>query len=87
VAKRDDLLRAFGCLIRDHRQEQDRTQAEVAEILGITQPSYSAYETGDALPTVPILLALLRELDIPLSAVMALLPDHDGEPGGGEVAA
>lgn len=78
----------FGELIRRHRLTLDRTQAEVAGGIGVTQPSYSAYECGEALPTVPVLLALLRELAVPLSEVMALLP-HDDEPNGDhdEVAA
>lgn len=64
-----------------------KTQSEIAAAVPVTQSSYSAYECGDALPTVPVLLALLRILEIPLSAVQALLPDDDDEPNGAERAA
>jgi transcriptional regulator with XRE-family HTH domain len=83
VAVRRDLLLKFGQLIREHRLEQERTQQDVAERLGISQPSYSAYETGLAFPTVPILLGLLRELEISLAALLGLLHDNDD----GEAAA
>lgn len=87
MAVRRDLLLKFGQLIRQHRLEADLTQQDLAERLGITQPSYSAYETGVALPTTPVLLTLIRELSIPLTAVLALLPDDDDEPDGEERAA
>lgn len=32
--------------IRDTREDQDKTQAEVAAYLGITQTQYSRYERG-----------------------------------------
>lgn len=85
MAVRDDLLARFGALLRTQRG--GRTQWDVARSVGITQPSYSAYETGETLPTVPVLLALIRELRIPLGKVMALLPDNDDEPSGDRKAA
>lgn len=81
VAIRPDLLSELGQLFRRHRLLHKKIQIEVAGAVGISQPSYSAYECGDALPTVPVFLALLQELDIPLSEVMALLPKDD-EPNG-----
>lgn len=85
---RDNLLSRFGALIRDRRMSLDRTQVEVASRIGVSQPSYSAYETGLALPTVPVLLRLISELNISPAEVMALLPDDDHEPNGDrEVAA
>jgi transcriptional regulator with XRE-family HTH domain len=85
---RRDLLLKFGSLVRQYRLELDRTQQDLAATLGIAQSSYSAYETGLAFPTVPILLMLLRELEIPLADLVALVSDDD-EPNGDhdEVAA
>lgn len=85
MAKRDGVLERFGILLRTHRG--GRTQWDIARRVGVTQASYSAYETGDALPTVPVFLALLRELRIPLGKAMALLPDDDDEPDGARAAA
>jgi transcriptional regulator with XRE-family HTH domain len=85
VAKGRDALSDFGRLIRKRRTAAGRTQTNVAAALGITQASYSAYETGDALPSVPVLLTLLRELGITLEELWVLL-DPDGEPNGAAVA-
>lgn len=79
MANRRDLLEQFGQLIRIHRLHDGRTQEELAAAIGISQPSLSAYECGTALPTMRSLLGLVRELDLDLSALIALLPDDNGE--------
>ena len=44
--------------IRDLREDNDHTQKEIAELLHVSQATYSRYETGD--------------LDIPHSALQTL---------------
>jgi transcriptional regulator with XRE-family HTH domain len=51
---------------RFHRQ---MTQRDLARILGIAQPSISAWELGKTYPSPPILLLLARVLDLDLRTV------------------
>lgn len=84
---REDLPLNFGRLVRQHRLEQVLTQQDLAGYLGIAQSSYSAYETGIAFPTFPILIKLLQRLEIQLPELVALVSHDDDEPNGAERAA
>lgn len=77
------LLVRFGKLMRAKRLAIDLRQDELAEAIGVSQASYSAYERGGAFPTLPNLLLLMRELGITTTDLLALLED----PNGDEVAA
>lgn len=44
--------------IRDPREDHDLTQAEMAELLGVKQTTYSKYELGKILVPVDILIRL-----------------------------
>ena len=59
---RTDDLNAGGAVyfprLRDLRQDADKTQREIAAILGIDQRVYSNYETGKREIPVPCLMAL-----------------------------
>lgn len=46
--------------IRDVREDCDLTQVEVANILHVTQPCYSKYESGDNDIPTTILIQLAR---------------------------
>jgi transcriptional regulator with XRE-family HTH domain len=48
----------IGQRIRQVRKRLHYTQKEFAKLLGLTAASISAYETGDALPSVDVLLRL-----------------------------
>ncbi|PLX47443.1 MAG: transcriptional regulator [Desulfobulbaceae bacterium] len=52
--------------IRQLRQEQHWTQAELAERLGIHQKQVSAYERGVNLPSTDILIRLAEAFDVTL---------------------
>ena len=42
--------------IRDLREDRDLNQTQVAKILGMSQPGYSKYETGENdIPTVALI--------------------------------
>lgn len=55
----------LGPAIRDARQKKNMSQGALAEALGVTQPSVSAWEAGRSLPTIPLLyrLAEVTETD------------------------
>lgn len=44
--------------IRDLREDSDKTQREIAEIIGMSQTGYSKYETGENDIPTEILLCL-----------------------------
>ena len=44
--------------IRDLREDNDLTQAQVAEFLGVKQTTYSKYELGKILVPIDILIQL-----------------------------
>ena len=46
--------------IRDMREDRDLTQTQVAEILHMSQPGYSKYESGDNDIPTAILIQLAR---------------------------
>lgn len=46
--------------IRDLREDSDLTQAQVAQILGCYQQTYSLYELGQQLIPPDVLIALAR---------------------------
>lgn len=40
------MITTYYKRLRDLREDNDYTQAEIAEILNISQPQYNRYETG-----------------------------------------
>lgn len=48
------------------RKEQDRTQQEVAEALGISQKTYCNYEKGNRKPDIETLIALADYFRVPI---------------------
>lgn len=39
-------MKNYNDILRELREDKDKTQAEIAEILNITRPQYNLYETG-----------------------------------------
>lgn len=39
-------MKNYNDILRELREDRDKTQAEIAEILNITRPQYNLYETG-----------------------------------------
>lgn len=46
--------------IRDLREDNDKTQKEIASMLGMSQTGYSKYETGENDIPTPILIKLAK---------------------------
>lgn len=63
---------ALGGRIARVRKEQDITQAQLAELVGVTQQTINSYETGRRRVPVSLLPAIAKRLGV---AVEALLND------------
>ncbi|MEG0276460.1 MAG: helix-turn-helix transcriptional regulator [Coprobacillus sp.] len=52
--------------LRDLREDRDMTQSDIAKMLGVTQTTYSRYESGVLNPPIDVLkeLALYYETSI-----------------------
>jgi transcriptional regulator with XRE-family HTH domain len=67
------LRRALGALIQKQRRYRGLTQAELAEIVGISYRTIRAYEQGELLPSLSILLRFADACDMPFSAYISPL--------------
>lgn len=70
----------LGELIRARRLEEGYSQEQLAALLGGTQPSVSAWERGDAIPSLKAMVGLARVLGIRMHEIAKLLDgNNDGE--------
>lgn len=68
---------AFGSALADALAVRDLTQREIAERIGTSQPSVSAWMKGDAEPASAMVFRLEEELELPpgrLSVLLGYLP-------------
>ena len=77
--KRAVMKQRIGLLVREARARRCISQEELAGRVHIAVQSLSRIERGRALPSVPTLAALARELDVP---VRIFFGDADAERGG-----
>ena len=56
--------------IRALREDQDLTQKEIAQILGMSQTGYSKYETGENDVPTSILIRLSRLYDVSIDYLL-----------------
>lgn len=66
-----------GALLRSARVRSGLSQRAFADLIGIAQPTLSAYETGRRQPTLPTLLGLLRRAGFDLRLEVVEHDDHD----------
>ena len=59
----DTLKRKIGTRLRQAREDKGLTQEEVADLLGLTDVGYGAYERGQRLIPVDFLIKLTGILD------------------------
>ena len=57
-------MKAFQKNLVEQRKLNHLTQRQVAEYLGISQPSYIRYENGKSEPTIPNLIKLADLFDV-----------------------
>ena len=58
--------------LKDLREDKDLTQAEVAEILKISQRAYSGYETGSRMIPYTALIRLAQFYDTSIDYIVEL---------------
>lgn len=66
-----------GALLVSARGQLGLSQTAFAELLGIAQPTLSAYESGHRQPTLPMLLRLLARAGLDLRMELAEQDRHD----------
>lgn len=69
--------RLAGSLLQLARTRLALSQTAFADLLGIAQPTLSAYESGRRQPTLPTLLRLLARAGLELRLELADLDNHD----------
>lgn len=73
------LSERLGVLIRERREIERLSQAKLADLLGVSQPTVSAWERGECIPTLRAILGLASVLGIRMHELAALLHDPNGE--------
>lgn len=68
------MLEYFGARLRTIRKEKNKTQSEVATLLGVSEQAVSKWETGECLPDVYNLKMLAKLLHV---SVDTLLEDEE----------
>ena len=66
-----------GALLRSARLRLGLSQTAFADVLGIAQPTLSAYESGRRQPTLPTLLRMLNRAGLELRLELVERDDHD----------
>lgn len=66
-----------GSLLRSARNRLALSQTAFADLVGIAQPTLSAYESGRRQPTVPTLLRMLERAGLELRLEVTERDDHD----------
>lgn len=69
--------RVSGSLLQLARTRLGLSQTAFADLLGIAQPTLSAYESGRRQPTLPTLLRLLARAGLDLRLELTDLDSHD----------
>ena len=69
--------RVAGSLLQSSRLRLGLSQTAFADLLGIAQPTLSAYESGRRQPTLPTLLRMLARAGLELRFEVTELDDHD----------
>lgn len=59
--------------LRDLRVQRGLTQAQLAELAGVSQPSLSQYERGDILPSLESARRVAQALGVSVEAMMDAL--------------
>ncbi len=66
-----------GALLRSARVRSGLSQRAFADLIGVAQPTLSAYESGRRQPTLPMLLGLLNKAGFDLRLEVVERDNHD----------
>ena len=69
--------RVSGSLLRSARLRLGLSQTAFADLIGVAQPTLSAYESGRRQPTIPTLLRILARAGLDLRMALTERDDHD----------
>ncbi len=58
-------MKEINLRLREIRRSRNLSQEELAEKLGVSRQAIIALEQGSSLPSLPVLLAIMRVLDLP----------------------
>lgn len=64
-------MNSFGDFLYELRKEKGLTQAELAQILGVTNKAVSKWETGEAMPETSLLLPISRIFDVTVDELLS----------------
>lgn len=63
-------MKVFQDRLRQERENNHLTQRDMAEKIGITQPSYIRYENGKSEPTLENLVRIAEILDVSIDYLL-----------------
>ena len=66
-----------GAFLQLARTQSGLSQRAFADLIGVAQPTLSAYESGRRQPTLPTLLSLLQRAGMELRFSLVEADDHD----------
>jgi len=66
-----------GALLKSARLHLGLSQTAFADLVGVAQPTLSAYESGRRQPTIPTLLRILARAGLDLRMELTERDDHD----------
>ena len=61
-----------GARLRALRLQEDMTQKEFAELLGVSREAYAYYETNGCLPSVKVLCKMAKTLNVSTDYILCL---------------
>lgn len=79
------IVLAFYTRIKDLREDNDKTQKEIAQLLETTQPQYSRYEAGERELPMHHLVTLCKYYNVSADYILGLprnLPYGHSKTGG-----
>jgi len=71
------LAETIPTLLKQGRRDAGLSQAELAEKVGVTQPTISRWESGKELPSLPVADFVFAELGIAIDVIWQPLPPVD----------
>lgn len=74
----NEIMLQISARIRAIRKDNKLTQREFAELFGISQSSYSAYESGSTMPTLEFLIKVATKYNLSMDYIAGLSQSKKG---------
>lgn len=72
AVKTEDVCAKFKENVRIKRLERGLTQCDMADILGTSQPAYSALERGTRVPGLDMIVRISNALDVTIADLLGV---------------